>query len=446
METLQTWVKEKQLSKVSLSADGSSLSLGDATVTASDKVTVSHGGSSCEYSLGSMFLQIVAPDQSLVAYRGACKKHKVTDPVKASDKATVISFFLGSEPSGGSDGADAAAPAERAPDTSSSREKDRHHHRDKSRDKDRHKDKRGDKKQRSSSADREKKKQKKTIDSDKLFSNLQVVVGKRAQTLEQSELQKALDPEGFVVTPEVLSQYKDKTQAILSWEIPVGNSASILQAAAGKDLSHILKLYNETVNPSKSHKSSSSSQGKKTFRQHLVGKKPVIVLPKGMTAPITLLNAHEFFGNAKYVPRDVLMKQGKANKNSIPTTFSRKVSQRHGGGTVEYELMDNPKTKLQTAQDWQRVVAVVALGAGWQFKDWPGEYKNPVHLFGKTFGFYIGMEGDKTPAELQGWSVTRAFLNRDKRGLDSVTYASFWNGLDEFMAIHAPEMLPQGEN
>jgi hypothetical protein len=438
-ETLQKWAQEKQLSQASLSDDGSKLTLGDVTLEAVEKITVVEGDRSCEYSLASMFLQVVAPDQSLVAYRGACKKHKVGDPVKASDKATVVSFFLGSDSTGG---ADPTAPAltDNAP-AEVQRDEDRQERQ--RREKDRHKDKR-DKKKRVSSSDREKKKQKKTIDSEKLFSNLQVVVGKRAQTLEQSELQKALNPEGFVVTPEVLSQYKEQAQTILSWEIPVGNSASILQAAAGKDLSHILKLYNDIVNPSKAQRS--SSKGAKTFRQHLVGKKPVIILPKGMTAPITLVNANEFFGNAKFVPRDVLMKQGKVNKHSIATTFSRKVSQRHGGGTVEYELMDNPKTKLQTAQDWQRVVAVVALGAGWQFKDWPGEYSNPVHLFGKTFGFYIGMEGDKTPAELEGWSVTKAHLNRDKRGLDSVTYASFWNGLDEFMAIHAPEMLPQTNN
>jgi len=91
----------------------------------------------------------------------------------------------------------------------------------------------------------------------------------------------------------------------------------------------------------------------------------------------------------------------------------------------------------------ERVVAVIALGQSWQMKDWPGSYSNPVQLFNRTFGFYIGMEGDKIPTELQGWSVTQSKLNRDKRGLDSVTYASFWNALDEWMAIHKPEMLPR---
>ena len=74
---------------------------------------------------------------------------------------------------------------------------------------------------------------------------------------------------------------------------------------------------------------------------------------------------------------------------------------------------------------------------------WPSFYSNPVQLFHKVFGFYVGMEGDKIPTELQGWSVTQAKVSRDKRGLDSVTFASFWIALDEWMAIHKQEMLPQ---
>jgi parafibromin len=170
----------------------------------------------------------------------------------------------------------------------------------------------------------------------------------------------------------------------------------------------------------------------------LAGKKPVIVLPKGMTCPITMTNAHEFFSNAKFVPP----KRGGVQKP--PTTFARRVAARLGGGTVEYELMDNPVTKLgQDPREWQRIVAVIALGQAWQFKDWPGKYADPVHLFGRTYGFYIGMEGDVIPAELEGWAVRKGKLNRDKRGLDSVTHASFWNGLDEWMAVHKAELLPQ---
>jgi parafibromin len=296
----------------------------------------------------------------------------------------------------------------------------------------------------------------KTIDNEKLFTNLVTVVDKRRSTKDteqNAQLVEALNPEGFRVTAELLATFREKTQTIINNEIPVGNSASILKAAAGKDLSRILKLYMETLQPPKSSKSGSakdssitSSGQKKSFRPYLVGKKPIIIVPKGMTAILTLINAHEFFSNSAYVPREVMTKQkAKSGQMTIKTTFQRRVGQRLGGGMVEYELMDNPKSKLPTSKDWDRVVAVVALGHSWQFKDWPGYYSNPVKLFNSTFGFYVGMEGAKLPPDLQGWSVVHGKLNRDKRGMDSVTHASFWNGLDEFMAIHKPEMLPQPE-
>ncbi len=72
-------------------------------------------------------------------------------------------------------------------------------------------------------------------------------------------------------------------------------------------------------------------------------------------------------------------------------------------------------------------------------------YNIPAKLFDKVYGFYISMEGDKLPKDVAGWAVKRATLNRDKRGLDSVTYASFWNGLDEWMKVYKAELLPQTE-
>mmetsp|Transcript_51695 Transcript_51695/g.149078 ORF Transcript_51695/g.149078 Transcript_51695/m.149078 type:complete len:474 (-) Transcript_51695:51-1472(-) len=468
-EVLQQWASAGLLRQATLNSEGTELSCNGTTLPANEKVTISHAEKSCEYTLASIYLQIIDPEQALVGYRGACKKHNVKDPVKASDKATVVGFFLGSADSAAAPAPPAAAPEapapavaeEEAPDDEEAkekaREKDRKHRSSKEKEKHR-KDKhhhRHDKKRSHSASRSEEKKKKapKTINTETLFSNLVTVVDKRSaagtqKKEETAQLMAALSTDGFEVTPELLKDYKEKSDAIVANEIPVGNSASILKAAAGKDLSRILKLYLEVMQPKTSGKSSSVSNKtlgqKKAWRTYLVGQKPIIIVPKGMTAPITLLNAHEFFGNSRYVPRDVLMKKG-FHKTNVATTFTRRVGQRLGGGVVEYEIMDNPKSKLPTAKDWERVVAVVCLGQSWQFKDWPGHYKDPVRLFSSVFGFYCGMEGAKVPDELNSWAVTQAKLNRDKRGLDSVTYASFWNGVDEYMAIHKPEMLPQPE-
>lgn len=502
--TLQEWAQQGKLSEVQMSDDGSELTLVGVTLPGMEKVTVDYGGKTCQYSLASIFLQILDPDQSLIQYRQKTKAKGIKDTVKPLDKGTVVGFFLpissaaadavsadgpakvpaAKEPAGaGAAAADASAEPKDVDDEdgnekldrkkdSRDRKKDRH---DKQRGRDKHRSassssKRDRSTSRGSSAPAEKRsKADKQIDPAKLLSNLSVVVGKREikaqRDAEQAAIHQALSTVGFDnVTQEVLQEFKQAMATTMAHEIPVGNSSSILKAAAGKDLSRILKLYNDTMSAhdkskkGSSKKDSSSSGGgassksgtnanKKAWKQHLVGKTPIIVLPKGMTAPITMVNAYEFFANSKFVPRDKMLANLRASRAQPKTTFARTVTARMAGvhGKVEYELLDNPKSKLHRAEDWDRVVAVVALGQPWQFKDWPGKYNDPVQLFGRTFGFYVGMEGDKVPADLEGWSVQQAKLNRDKRGLDSVTYASFWNALDEWMTIHKPEMLPQPE-
>lgn len=364
------------------------------------------------------------------------------------------------------------------------RKKDKHHHRSSAekrdrRDRDHHV---------SSSA---KKKKPKVVSHEQLISNLAVVVDKRQtdqgstgdggdgtgaetakgvgdgaaralQKRKKEEVTKALSAEGFDVTPELLEEHSGRTQLILEKEIAVGNSASILRAAnPRKNLSRVLQLYNEATAHASSSRSkndsakgprppppktsSSAAAGKKSY---LVGKKPVIVVPKGMQAPITLINAHEFLCNGKFVPRDIILKQH-GRKRTPPTTFTRtyKTSGGRSGSTglVEYEIVDNPKRLGSSGKEWERIVAVLVLGQDWQFKDWHERYNTPVDLFNRTFGFFIGLEGDKIPADINGWSVKQSKLNRDKRGLDSVTYASFWNSLDEWMSVNKRELLPQPE-
>ncbi|KAG7338260.1 RNA pol II accessory factor, Cdc73 family protein [Nitzschia inconspicua] len=464
VETLQQWASARKLQEVEF-VDGN-LKLGDETLSGNEMVTLTTGdnnNSSCQYTLGSIFLQIKDPEQSLMVYRKACKTYGVNDPIKASDKQMVISYFTASEEAAPEETAveqpvaDAAVP----PSTEDKKEptsvEKRPHHHDKKRDRHHESKHREKDRKRSRSKEPEKQKEKKahkTIDPDKLFSNLSVVVGKREikakRDAEQAKLHAALSTEGFHVTPEEIAKYKAENPNSMVHEIPVGDSSSILKAGAGKDLKRILTLYNETMSTKQSNsKKSSSSSGtalqSPAKRAYLIGKRPIIILPKGMTAPITMVNAYDFFAESKFVPRDKMQQLLRTTGQQPKTVFVRSVNARLGGGKVEYELMDNPKSKLHSSKDWERVVAVIALGQSWQMKDWPGPYGNPVELFGRTFGFYVGMEGDKIPTELQGWSVKQARLNRDKRGLDSVTYASFWNGLDEWMTIHRPELLPQPE-
>ncbi|KAL7570436.1 hypothetical protein ACA910_017267 [Epithemia clementina (nom. ined.)] len=488
LSTLKAWCEQGKLQQAKMLPDG--LVLGE-TKLENLLLTIEVGdGKTYRYSLASVYLQILDPNQGLVAYRNACKQHNVDDPVKAIDKSTVVGFFFGSkvdtgttEPSGGAQpedrstevAAENSAPAASAETTTTSeplvsrKEKpapessknerqraDRHHQHKSSRS---HKDHRKRERERKDShkhrENKSPKKKPKEVTNEELFSNLNVVVEKRTQDLDATriEITKALSADGFEVTPEVLEQYKDAAQEIFKNEIPVGNSASILRAAnPRKDLSRVLQIFNETINPPKAPKPSKGARGApqpgKTTHQrpYLVGKKPVIVVPKGMTAPITLANAHEFFCNGRFIPRDVALKQGNAAARSAKVTFTRQIRAPTGSGPVEFEIMDNPKKLGVDPAEWDRVVAVIVLGQAWQFKDWVGQYSNPVQLFARTFGFFISMEGDRTPSDVATWSVKQARLHRDKRGLDSVTFASFWNGVENWMTVNRREMLPQSQD
>ena len=355
--------------------------------------------------------------------------------------------------------------------SSSSSGKDRHHSSSSSSSKRHKKDKRG-----SSPAAPPPKKKKPAITTENLLSNLNVVVNKRLDdktdkdktsgqeedwdtkkkegisddAAHQKALEQALSADGFEITPELVKE--SNVKEIVSLEIPVGNSASILRPAPGRNFQRVLDLFMEMMEPaSKKHRSGSSrhAHGKKPAVQGkpwLKGKTPVIVLPKGMTSALTLMNAHEFLGNSKFVPRDVMLKQKPTAKHKVETKIKHRLDPRRGAVELEFELMDNPRVKLgHDPKEWDRIVGVIVLGASWQFKDWPRGYNNPVDLFSRSFGFFVGMEGAKLPAELSKWAVQQGKLSRDKRGLDSVCFAKFWDGLEERMVTKKPEFLPEME-
>ena len=480
-----------------------------------------------EYTLGAIYLQIRNPKQSLIVYRNDCKKYGISDPIKAIDKATIVNYFL---PASflGSDGAvtepvddrmesTAGTAAAIKPESSSgdrrtepssrsasgSRDKSKSerslskHHRDKDRhsssSKSHPRPPSSDRKRKEvppqSAVESASKKKKKPdlVTNEQLFEHLNVVVDKRSvpsQKKKENEIlaaliTKALSAKGFEITnpKEQLLPYQERTSYILNNEMPVGNSSSILRANnPRKNLSRVLELYMETIHPSqpgKGGKPSSSktptkggSSGSTTWKSYLVGKKPIIVVPKGMTSPLTMVNAHEFLSQGKFVTRANMLQQlsqsTSAGGTKHPlTTFTRVVptvdsssgtmssSGGAGGnstGLLEYEIIDNPCKLGNNPKEWERIVAVIVLGQSWQFKDWmksPLSYNVPASLFDRVFGYYIYMEGDQVAPEVQQWAVKKSQLNRDKRGLDSVTYASFWNELDEWMKVYKAELLPQ---
>ena len=466
------------------------------------------GDKNLSYSLISIFLLIQDPKISVVKYRQICGKYKVEDSVKTLDKGSVLDYFLG----GASTTEEGSIEERHSERGDGQRSKEKHGKREKS-----HKSRKRHARDEEKGTPSSKKKEKTPITHQQIMENLNIVVDKRGEKPEGSTTKDASgttadvemtdaskgEHEGGGATggevdepPKLLSQEDEErraiqaclsaagyeatgisqevlemdraevTEKITNFEIPVGDSASILRCGAtatnnenskqrggasssDKNFSRVLKIYMESLKdrrPDKrdnkrSHHSSAPSSAKKPAKP--TGK-PIIIVPNAMTSPITLLNSMEFFQKARFIPRNVILKTMSGPKPTS-VTFKRSVSSRLGGGEIEYEIIDNPVRKLKRMEDWDRVVAVIAQGAAWQFKGWKmvrNRDANPVDVFSNAFGYYIGFEGAPVPKELLGWNVKKGALSKDKRGLDSVVYASFWNSLDEWMSVHKRNYLP----
>lgn len=484
-----------------------SLQISGESYPLSTKCTFTTSSKTLTYSLISLFLLVQDPNISVLKYKQICTKYKVEDSVKTLDKKAVLEYFLG-----GPNAVEEGSIEERHSDRKDSKE-DRERSSTK---KDKHKSrKRPSRDEEKAPSGSSKKKEKTAITQQDIMNNLTTVVDKRGEKSrgqEQETAGNAVDAEMIMDTfetpnengstpginddepPTLLSQEEEERRAIqaclsaagyeateisaealetdraeviekiTSFEIPVGNSASILRCGAtatkssskqksaapssGRNFARVLELYTESLKQPRLDKhSKSSSNGNAPGSAKKVVRptgKPIIIVPNGMTSPITLINSLEFFQNAQFIPREVMVKKSSGAKpNSV--TMMRNVSSRLGGGKIEYEIIDNPIRKLNSSKDWDRVVAVIAQGAAWQFKGWKmtrGRDANPVDIFSNAFGYYIGFEGAPVPKELQGWNVKKGSLFKDKRGLDSVVYASFWNGLDEWMSVHKRDYLP----
>ena len=100
------------------------------------------------------------------------------------------------------------------------------------------------------------------------------------------------------------------------------------------------------------------------------------------------------------------------------------------------KVVDNP-SRLKAA-DWDRVVAVVALGKEWQFKGW--QWSSPVELFSKCFGVYFKWDNEGAPEAVTKWNVSVVDVSRNRRNLDPSTALKFWQHLDNAVRLSHPAL------
>lgn len=164
---------------------------------------------------------------------------------------------------------------------------------------------------------------------------------------------------------------------------------SILQCPK-RDFSDVLELFSKTMGDSsetskrpresgkKSSRRSDDKKSKKDSTRRLV---PIIIVPEAATSLITIYNAREFLENGNYEPSEKAKAKRYGGKHPGTVKVKRE-SFAKNGKRIFYEVYD--KTKSFSSRDWERVVAVFALGKSWQFKNWSQSFgNNPAEIFSK---------------------------------------------------------------
>ena len=109
---------------------------------------------------------------------------------------------------------------------------------------------------------------------------------------------------------------------------------------------------------------------------------PIIIVPNASSALLTMINSKDFLGDGSFVAQTTKKQEGVLKPTSLTIERTLGLSP---GKTHSYQIVDNP-LRLDS-RDWDRVVAVIALGKSWQFKGW--RWDQPVDLFTQCIGFLL---------------------------------------------------------
>uniref|UniRef100_A0A1I7YSV7 CDC73_C domain-containing protein n=1 Tax=Steinernema glaseri TaxID=37863 RepID=A0A1I7YSV7_9BILA len=157
---------------------------------------------------------------------------------------------------------------------------------------------------------------------------------------------------------------------------------------------------------------------------------PIIIVPASTASLITLLNARDILQDMNFIKHED--KKGEKRPTEVLVLRSKEDKP-----SARFRVIDNPM-KL-SGDDWDRVVAVFAQGAAWQFKGWRWN-GNPTDIFSNVAAFHLKYEGDRTDANIEMWNVTVISIPKTKRHLDKANFGKFWQILERHMQKNKPHL------
>ena len=177
---------------------------------------------------------------------------------------------------------------------------------------------------------------------------------------------------------------------------------------------------------------------------------PIIVVSGNPQAPLNIWNVDMFLRSKMWEAPDVCRKRAEAQVQD-PTSLSKprlKLLQRTSptAAFAEVKVIDTV-TGLDRGM-YDRIVAIFADGAEWQFKGWrwdkkPGEPDlTPVDIFNRCPGFYVCFDDqqDHIPDSIRRWPVRKLVIARKSRHHDGVAVEQFWSAVDEFVQTKRPQL------
>ncbi|KAJ3396534.1 hypothetical protein HDU92_002714 [Lobulomyces angularis] len=169
---------------------------------------------------------------------------------------------------------------------------------------------------------------------------------------------------------------------------------------------------------------------------------PIILVPAGMTSCLNIYNVEDFLCEQKFIPSDVIRKSGKAKPLSVQLkrkffSGSNGTSSNSGKNLQNFLVYDN--VDRFTSSEWDRVVAVFALGQEWQFKNW--KWSKPVDIFNHAVGFYLHFSDEPVKDIVKGWRVHILTIDKLRRHLDVQVVNEFWRLVDNFVQTRKPMLL-----
>lgn len=164
-----------------------------------------------------------------------------------------------------------------------------------------------------------------------------------------------------------------------------------------------------------------------------VSGKPIIVVPNGVSANITLYNVKKFLESGIFEHTSALIQSG------VPKPTDVTVVREHPeAGNIEYMVVDSVLRFEQ--RHWDRVVAFFVDSNTWQFKGWPWN-QDPAIIFSKCAGVYIYFDDIKIPPLVRSWNVKCFHLKKQQRHLDLLHSNHVWDHIHASIALQHAALL-----